>query len=154
MVSAAETEDASLIVALSGGEGRLRLPHTILHRWFAGKPIHMLYLHDRSGAAYVNGIDVLGKDWQAMKDGIGTIVGALACSETSVLCNSAAGVPGPASCSTAWRRPCRGLQPQTSMAQAGPRGPSGTEEQRRRQALERDLLNLLADQAQAPLTDS
>ncbi|GEM_PF-6525901 len=145
LVSAADTNARCLVVAMSGGEGRLGLPHTILHQWFAAQPAHMLYLRDTTGRFYHHGIEALGADWPAMIEGIQTIAAQMECDEVAILCNSAAGIPGLRAGMQLGARRIVAFSPRPH-GNGRPAGPNGSSEARMA-ALNRDLPNLTSDWA-------
>lgn len=145
LVPAGAAEARCLVVAMSGGEGRLGLPHAILHQWFAREPAHMLYLRDLSGRFYHHGIEVLGAGWPAMIEGIRKIAAQMECEEIVILCNSAAGVPGMRAGMQLDAKRIVAFSPRPHGA-GKPAGPNGSTEERMA-ALERDLPNLSSDWA-------
>ena len=146
LVSAADTNARCLVVAMSGGEGRLGLPHTILHQWFAAQPAHMLYLRDTTGRFYHHGIEALGADWPAMIEGIQDD-----CRTNGNVTKSPFSATAPQEF-PAFGRACSlapdALSPSVRVrtATAGPAGPNGSSEARMA-ALNRDLPNLTSDWA-------
>jgi hypothetical protein len=145
LVPAADQSSKRLVVAMSGGEGRLGLPHTILHQWFAAEPAHMLYLRDLTGRFYHHGIEVFGADWPTMIESVRTIAAKMGCQEIVVFCNSAAGVPGMRAGMQLGAKRIVAFSPRPHGA-GEPAGPQGGMEERR-SALDRDLPNLTNDWA-------
>jgi hypothetical protein len=148
LAPARDAHHAPLVVALSGGEGRLGLPHTILHRWFAARPAHMLYLRDRSGRFYGEGIDVLGESWEAMREAVRSLAGLLSADEVIILCNSAAGIPGLRLGMQLGAKRVAAFSA-TPHGAGRPAGPRGTPEQRMH-ALDRDMPLLRDDRRAGP----
>jgi hypothetical protein len=81
----------TLLVCLSGDEGRFGVPHDYFHRWISGLPVHTLYLRDLSGARYRDGLAGIEGGHDAMIATIVALARELGVGRTAVIGNSNAG---------------------------------------------------------------
>lgn len=81
-------EADTLLVCMSGDEGRFGVPHDYFHRWISGLPAHTLYLRDLSGARYRNGLGVIDGGRDGLIETIVSLARALGVRQTAVVGNS------------------------------------------------------------------
>lgn len=81
----------TLLVCMSGDEGRFGVPHHYFHRWVSGLPAHTLYLRDLSGARYREGLGGIEGGHDAMIATVACLARELGVSRTAVIGNSNGG---------------------------------------------------------------